>query len=312
VQEKVGLLDAELEGERARRESAEAHEKTLRAQISKEAKIQQELKGGRDSALAEVAELKEALQAQIAKQAETEQGRDRAFAEVADLKATVEGLTRARPDTEAHLIKERTRRWLIPGIVLIAAAVGGLLFSLLPTRKFNGEAENKVTELTTALGKSDTARSQAEAKLTELTTALGKSDKARKDAITELTTALGKSDTTNPSGAKVTDQTSATDFKSLTADEMLKYLVDGKRWENSRGSVQFSKSAIKVTATTDGWGNGTGRYDVNTVNNKIMMRATSGTVCNYDITMTDKNTMNLISWDNFNCPYGGAFTLRPQ
>jgi hypothetical protein len=35
-------VDAELEGERARRESAEAHEKTLRAQISKEAKIQQD------------------------------------------------------------------------------------------------------------------------------------------------------------------------------------------------------------------------------------------------------------------------------
>jgi hypothetical protein len=58
MQEKVGLLDAELDGERARRESSEAHEKSLRAQISKEAKIQQDLKRERDSALTEVGELR--------------------------------------------------------------------------------------------------------------------------------------------------------------------------------------------------------------------------------------------------------------
>jgi hypothetical protein len=73
MQEKVGLLDAELEGERAQRESAETHEKTLRAQISKEARIQQDLKRERDRALTEVGELRAtveerdgALQGQIA------------------------------------------------------------------------------------------------------------------------------------------------------------------------------------------------------------------------------------------------------
>ena len=80
VQQKLNRVDAELEGERARRETAEAHEKTLRAQISKEAKIQQDLKGERDRALTEAGELRaaveerdKALQAQIAKQVETEQ-----------------------------------------------------------------------------------------------------------------------------------------------------------------------------------------------------------------------------------------------
>jgi TIR domain len=46
VQEKIGQLDAELEGERVRRESAEVHEKAVRAQISKEAKIQAGLEKG--------------------------------------------------------------------------------------------------------------------------------------------------------------------------------------------------------------------------------------------------------------------------
>ena len=138
VHQKLNRVDAELEGERARRETAEAHEKTLRAQISKEAKIQQNLKGERDGALTEVGELRataeerdKALQAQTAKQADTEQGlkteRDRAFAEVAKLTATVEGLRRARPDAGPG---EQTKRWLGPiavGIVLLAAVAGAFV-----------------------------------------------------------------------------------------------------------------------------------------------------------------------------------------
>jgi hypothetical protein len=73
VQQKLNGVDAELEGERAKRETAEAHEKTLRAQISKEAKIQQDLKRERDQTLAEVEDLKAELQGQIAKQVESEQ-----------------------------------------------------------------------------------------------------------------------------------------------------------------------------------------------------------------------------------------------
>jgi TPR repeat protein len=140
-QEKVGQSDAELEGERARREIAEVQEKALRAQIAKEAKVQQLLKVERDRALTEVGELKaaveereKALQAQITEQANTEQGliteRDRAFAEVAELKATVEGFTRARPDAEAHPPKAPTKRWLTAisiGIALLAVAVSVFL-----------------------------------------------------------------------------------------------------------------------------------------------------------------------------------------
>jgi TIR domain len=109
VHQKLNRVDAELEGERARRETAEAREKTLRAQISKEAKVQQELKGDRDSALAEAAELKEVLQTQIAKQVESERRwkgeRDITAAEVARLKATADDLARLRSDSEGHSIE---------------------------------------------------------------------------------------------------------------------------------------------------------------------------------------------------------------
>ena len=53
VQQKLNDVDAELEGERAKRQTAEAHEKSLRARISTEAKIQQDLKRERDQALTE-------------------------------------------------------------------------------------------------------------------------------------------------------------------------------------------------------------------------------------------------------------------
>jgi hypothetical protein len=189
VQQKLNDVDAELEGERAQRETAEAHGKTLRAQISKEAKIQQELKGGRDSALAEVAELKDALHAQIAKQADTEQGlkteRDRALADAAKLKATVEGLSRARPEAETRWAKEPMKRWLAPiavGIVLLTALLGGTLVSLWPSRKSDAQAETKVAELTATVTKSDKARQDAERRADQATAALGKSEQARQVA----------------------------------------------------------------------------------------------------------------------------------
>jgi len=124
VQQKLNDVDTELEGERAKRETAEAHEKTLRAQISKEAKIQQNLKGERDRALTEIGELRgaveerdKALQAHIAKQAEIEQGlkteRDRAFAEV--LKAAINKLAQGKPDAGVH--PKLNKRWIAIGIV---------------------------------------------------------------------------------------------------------------------------------------------------------------------------------------------------
>jgi hypothetical protein len=189
VQQKLNDVDAELEGERAKRETSEAHEKTLRAQISKEAKIQQGLKEGRDSALAEVAELKDAFQAQIAKQADTEQGlkteRDCAFAEVAELKATVERLSRARPAAETRWANEPMKRWLAPiavGIVLLAAILGGTLVSLWQGRKADGGAEAEVAGLTATVNKFDKARQDAEANAAQTAAQLVKSEQARQAA----------------------------------------------------------------------------------------------------------------------------------
>jgi hypothetical protein len=71
VRRQIDELEAELVGERSRREGAERRDRTLQAQIAKEAEVQQYLKEERDIALDEV----EAL------------------------KATVEKLTRARSES---------------------------------------------------------------------------------------------------------------------------------------------------------------------------------------------------------------------
>jgi uncharacterized membrane protein HdeD (DUF308 family) len=129
VRMQIDEIEAELVGERARREGAERRDRVLQAQIAKEAEVQQELKQERDKALDEVVALKatvekltrtgavaaareaeaerrdRALQAQIAKEAEAYQDltreRDKALDEVAALKATVGELTQARADAEA-------------------------------------------------------------------------------------------------------------------------------------------------------------------------------------------------------------------
>jgi len=130
VRRQIDEIEAELVGERARREGAERRDRTMQAQIAKEVEVQQELKQDRDKALDEVVALKatvekltqtgavaaareaeaerrdRALQAQIAKEAEAYQDlkreRDKALDEVAALKATVGELTQARADTEAN------------------------------------------------------------------------------------------------------------------------------------------------------------------------------------------------------------------
>jgi hypothetical protein len=221
VQQKLNRVDAELEGERARRETAEAHEKTLRAQISKEAKVQQELNGERDRALIELGEFRtateerdKALQAQIAKQVETEQVLksrcESALAEAAKFKtalherdATLQEQTAKQADTQQGLKTERdrafaevakltapdgpgnpTKRWLSPiavGIVLLAAVAGAFVL-LSPGRKADGEAEAKFAELTATVTKSDKARQDAEAKATQTAAALAKSEQARQAA----------------------------------------------------------------------------------------------------------------------------------
>jgi colicin import membrane protein len=166
----------------------------LRAQISKEAKVQQDLKRERDQALTEASEFKaaveerdKALQSQIAKQADIEQGlkteRDRAVAAVGELKTTIEGLSRIGPDGRS--IKEQTKRWFTPisvAIVLLAAAASAALVSWSPGSKTDGEADAKAVQTTGALAKSEQARQAAETKASQATAALAKSEQSRQAA----------------------------------------------------------------------------------------------------------------------------------
>jgi hypothetical protein len=116
VQQKLNSVDAELEGERARRKIAEARERALRAQITKEAGTHQELKSERDYLLADTAELKatleeraRAFQAQIEKEIRTQEDltaeRERAFEEIARLKAAIEERERVI-QSETDKVKE--------------------------------------------------------------------------------------------------------------------------------------------------------------------------------------------------------------
>jgi len=130
VRRQLDEMEAELVGERARREGAERRDKIMQARIAKEAEVQQDLKQERDQAVDEVAALKatvekltqagadaaareaeaesrdRALQTQIVKEAEALQDlkreRDKALGEVAARQATIEKLTTARADAEAR------------------------------------------------------------------------------------------------------------------------------------------------------------------------------------------------------------------
>jgi len=108
-------MEAELVGERARREGAERRDKIMQARIAKEAEVQQDLKQERNQALDEVAALKVTVEELTrarseaeAKQAETQQGLKRqlekALDETATLKATVQELTQARSDAEERQV----------------------------------------------------------------------------------------------------------------------------------------------------------------------------------------------------------------
>jgi hypothetical protein len=227
VQQKLNRVDAELEGERARRESAEAHEKTLRAQISKEARIQQDLKRERDQALTEASEFKAAveerdkgLQSQIAKQAYIEQGlkteRDRAVAEVGKLKTTIEGLTRSRPDPEAHSTSQPVKRWLslvAVGALLLAAVLGGTLASVWRSPDSGGE---RADQAKAALAASDAARQTAEAQAAD-------ADKARETAEAKsasVSAALTKSEQARQAAeAKAADADKARQAAAGRADD---------------------------------------------------------------------------------------------
>jgi hypothetical protein len=116
VRRQIDEAEAELVGERARREGAERRDRTMQAQIAKEVEVQQALKRERDDALDEVAAIKSTVEKltqaradATAKQAEAQQAlkreRDSALDEVAALKTAVEELTQAREHAEARTVE---------------------------------------------------------------------------------------------------------------------------------------------------------------------------------------------------------------
>src|SRR5262245_23158553 len=113
VRGQIDEIEAELVGERTRREGAERRDRTMQAQIAKEVETQQVLKRERDGALDEIANLKmtvedltraraEAAALEVQVKQDLKQGRDMALADVAALKATVGELTQAQSESEAR------------------------------------------------------------------------------------------------------------------------------------------------------------------------------------------------------------------
>jgi hypothetical protein len=240
VHQKLNRVDAELEGERARRETAEAHEKTLRAQISKEAKIQQNLKGERDRALA-AEERDKALQAQIAKQVETEQVLksrcESALAEAAKFKtalherdATLQEQTAKQADSEQGLKTERDRAFA--EVAKLTATVEGLRRARPdarpgnPTKRWLSPIAVGIVLLAAIAGAfvlfspGRKADGEAGAKFAELTAIVTKSDKSRQDAeakADQATEALTKSDKARQDAEAKATQTAAALAKSEQA-----------------------------------------------------------------------------------------------
>jgi hypothetical protein len=116
VRRQFDELEAELVGERTRREGAERRDRTMQAQIAKEVELQQALKRERDDALDEVAAIKSTVEkltqaraGATTKQAEAQQAlkreRDSALDEVAALKTAVEELTQGLERAEARTVE---------------------------------------------------------------------------------------------------------------------------------------------------------------------------------------------------------------
>jgi hypothetical protein len=193
VRRQIDEIEAELVGERARREGAERRDKVLQAQIAKEAEIQQDLKQERDKVLDEVAALNarvekltragaeaatreveaerrdRALQTQIAKEAEAFQDlkreRDRILDEVMELKATVGELTQARADAKAKLGEAQQA-----------------------FKRKRDSALDEVTALKAAVEEVTQARKHAEASAVELSQRLRK---ARQSKVQEIARSIG-------------------------------------------------------------------------------------------------------------------------
>jgi hypothetical protein len=144
VRRQIDEIEAELVGERTRREGAERRDRTMQAQIAKEVEVQQAWKRERDDAVDEVAKLKatveELNQARAdakAKQAEAQlaltRDRNKALDEVAALKTTVGQLTQARADAEARAVElsQRLREVRQSKAQEIARSIGATLSPLI-------------------------------------------------------------------------------------------------------------------------------------------------------------------------------------
>jgi hypothetical protein len=132
VRRQIDELEAELVGERARREGAEHRDSVLQAQIAKEAKTQQELKRERNEARDEVVALKATVEELTRARSEAEARKTDTLQQVAALRATVDEVTRARSDAEQRLSKVRQIkakeivRSISPFVIAAAVATVGI------------------------------------------------------------------------------------------------------------------------------------------------------------------------------------------
>jgi hypothetical protein len=112
VRQQLDELEAELVGERARRDGVERRDKTLQAQIAKEAQAHQDLKRELDKTLDDTAALQASIEnlSKARSEAETvarelQRERDEALGQSQALKATAEELGRIRSENEANIVE---------------------------------------------------------------------------------------------------------------------------------------------------------------------------------------------------------------
>jgi TIR domain-containing protein len=112
VRHQLDELEAELVGERARREGVERRDKTLQAQIAKEAQAHQDLKRELDKALDDTTALRATIENLSTARSEAETAarelqreRDDALGHSQALKTTSEELGRIRSESEANIVE---------------------------------------------------------------------------------------------------------------------------------------------------------------------------------------------------------------
>jgi len=188
VRRQIDEIEAELVGERTRREGAERRDRTMQVQIAKEVEVQQLLKRERDYAFDEVDKLKAtveelararseaaALQAQM--QQDLKQGRDKALDEVAALKATVEELTQVRTEGEARQAAAQRRD------AALRAQIAKEVEGQQALKRARDGALDEVVALKGTVEELTRAREHAEARTVELSQRLSKVRQAKAKEI---------------------------------------------------------------------------------------------------------------------------------